>query len=320
MGGIMSSAFCSMASARRFGRCLLAALLVALATTGCGGSTARPGPTISIAADARAEQQLLAHLTAQFLQDRGYSVEIEAGLQAEWMVRRALEAGSVDLAWQETGRVWHTYLNHDMPVTDEAQLYRQVRDEDRLNGIIWLTPCAWSARMSLLVTNEMAAVHRLATVGDLAQHISRTDPDLVLCAPEELYASTWGIRGLERVYGFRFQAARVRYLTHEEAYAELLTGACDVALGYGKDVAAYDGALVALRDALAFFPASSLAPTIHASLQSAYPELERLLAELTAALDSASLASMEQQVASGAARPERLAQRFLKEAGLLAGR
>lgn len=316
----MSSTCSSVRPAIVLGRRLALTLLLALAAVGCGGPPARSGPTISIAADARVEQQLLAHLTAQLLQDRGYSVQIETGLQAEWMVRRALESGRVGLAWQETGRVWHNYLNHDMPVTDEAQLYRQVRDQDRLNGIIWLTPFDWSARLSLIVADEMAATHGLATVADLAQYIAHTDPDLVLCTPEELYAAAWGIHGLERVYGFRFQAAQVRYMAHEEAYAGLLTGVCDVALGYGKDVQAYDGALVALRDARAFFPASSLAPTIHVSVQSAYPELERVLAELTAALDPAHLASMEQQVAAGAARPERLAQRFLQEAGLLSGR
>jgi osmoprotectant transport system substrate-binding protein len=295
-------------------------LLFALAVVGCRGAATRPGPPITIAADARVEQQLLAELTAQYLRGQGYAVEIKTGLHAEWMVRKALEAGNVGLVWQETGQVWHSYLNHDQPVTNEAELFRRVREEDRLHGIVWLNPCDWSARMSLIVTNDMAAVYRLATIADLAQHISRSEPDLALCVPEALYDSPWGIRGLERVYSFRFKAARVRHMTHNEAYEGLLDGSCAIALGYSKDISPYDGRLVALRDARAFFSASSLAPTLHVSTLSAYPELERVLAELTAKLDARSLAAMEQQISSGQRRADRLARQFLRDAGLLAGR
>ncbi len=305
---------------RRVSSCLSLLVLLGVLLSSCGGPAVRSGPTIVIAADARIEQQLLAQLTAQFLRDRGYPVEIQTSLHAEWMTRRALESGRVGLVWQETGRVWHAYLGHDMPITNEAELFRRVRDEDRLNGIIWLSPCSWSARMGVIVTNEMAAAQRLASIDDLAQHVRRGEPSLVLCVPEELYTSSWGVRGLERIHGFQFDPTQVRHMSLEEAYAELLTGGCDVALGYRKDISAYGGTLVTLRDAQTFFSASSLAPTIHVSIQSAYPELERTLAELTAALDATSLVAMEQQAGTGRARPERIAQQFLRQAGLVTQR
>ncbi len=301
-------------------RALLCLVLVALAVGGCSGRAARPGPTIVLAADGRAEQQILAQLTAQFLRDRGYSIRIETGLHAEWMTRRALEAGNVGLVWQETGSAWHTYLNHDLPVSNEAELYRRVREEDYPKGIVWLAPCEWSARIGLVIADQAAADYSLASIADLAQHVRRFEPDMVLCVPEELYTSPWGIRGMENVYGFRFQTASVHLTSPDEAYQGLLEGQCGAALGYTKDVALYGGELVTLRDSLGFFSASSLAPTIHASVANAYPELERVLAELTGELDAGSLAAMERELTAGNERAERLARQFLQSTELIGRR
>lgn len=283
--------------------------------SGCAPKEMRP--PIIIAADERPEQRLFAELTAQFLENRGYDVKIEHGLPAEWMTRKALEAGSVGLVWQETRHVWHTYLHHDQPIPNEGELYQRVKQEDFANGILWLAPCPWSARMGLIVARDKAAAHGLVTIDDLAGYISKVNPDLVLCTPQDLYGSLWEIRGLERAYRFTFKAALVRFMTHEEAYQGLLEGSCDVALGYPKDVAAFDGALVALRDSRAFFSASNWAPTIHASVGREYPELERVLAELVNALDAKSLATMKQRLEAEKARPDRLAAQFLRSAGLL---
>ena len=313
----MSSILCE--SELRRARAIVAIILLVLLllVSGCRARPTRAGEPIVIAADARASQQILAELTAQFLRDRGYPVEIRSGLQEEWMTRRALETGRVGLVWQETGHTWHNHLNHDQPITSETELFRRVKEQDILNRIVWLNPVNWSARMSLVVARETAAEHRLASITELAQHISRTDPNLVLCVPEELYDTPWGIRGMERVYRFRFKGSLVRFMDHGEAYQGLLDSTCDVAVGYGRDLPPYGGALVALRDARAFFPASSLAPTVHVSVLGEYPELERLLAELTANLDAASLARMEQQLVAGQGRVDRMAQQFLRDAELV---
>ena len=291
--------------------------LLLLLVAGCRTTPSRADQPIIIAADARTSQQLLAELTAQFLRDRGYAVEIRTGLQEEWMTRKALETGRVGLVWQETGHTWHAHLNHDQPITSETELFRRVKEQDRLNRIIWLNPCNWSARMSLIVARETAADLRLASITDLAHHISRTDPNLALCVPEDLYDTPWGIRGLERVYRFRFKESLVRFMDHGDAYQGLLDKRCHVAVGYGRELSPYDGALVALRDANAFFPASSLAPTVHASVLGEYPEMERILAELTASLDARSLALMEQQLNAGQGRLDRVAQQFLRDAELV---
>lgn len=296
---------------------LAGALLCALLAIGCAAQATLPGRPIVIGAHAQTEQLLLAELTAQFLRSRGYAVEIHTGLHQEWMTRRAIAAGGVGLVWQETGWAWHTHLGRDLPIADEAELHFRVREQDQLNGIVWLSRLPWSARMSLIVASEYAAAKRFISIADLAHHISRVDPNVTLCAPQELVDSPSGIRGLERAYGFRFRPALVRAMTHGQAYTALLAGECDVALGYAKDLSPYGNALIPLIDGRAFFPASSLAPTVHASLLAEYPELERTLADLTAALPADSLAAMQRQMDARQGTPDRLARQFLRDAGLL---
>ncbi len=262
---------------------------------------------------------MLAELTVQLLQARGYSV-VERSLPANWMVRQALEAGNVHLAWQESAHVWHVTLGHDLPIRSESELLRRVKTEDRLKSIMWLNPLPWSARMAVIIRAEDAAARNLASIPDLAHYISRVDPNPVLCVPEELYDTTHGIRGLERVYQVRFKREHVRFMSHSDAYQALVEKDCDVALGYAKDVTPYGGELVSLRDAKAFFPASSTVPTIHMSALQEYPELERIMAELTDALTQHRLADMERQFASGDDTRTRLATRFLRESGLVSAR
>ena len=64
----------------------------------------------------------------------------------------------------------------------------------------------------------MAKAHKWQTIADLINHCRYRDAQMSLCVPQERYTAPSGIRGLERLYGYRFPENLVRYVSIEEGY------------------------------------------------------------------------------------------------------
>jgi osmoprotectant transport system substrate-binding protein len=296
---------------------IVMAIASLLALCSCRAAVSTRSVPVVVAAYPDPQQQMLAALSIVLLRAEGFSIVERTRLQGEWHVRQALEAGSVHLAWQDSGTVWFTYLGHDQPVSSETSLFRNIKAEDYTHDIIWLTPLPWSNRQSIVIRADRAAASRLSSIADLAQHISRVDPQMTICIPQPLATGTRGIAGLQRVYGFSFQPDNIREMASADALAAVLDGTCDCTVGSVKDLALYQGQMVILRDSSAFFPASSLAPTLHVTAINQYPELERILGGLTDALDQKTLAGLEREAVQGRQTYLRVAERYLATIGLI---
>lgn len=277
----------------------------------------RKRQSVTVASAKTPEQMVLGQLTLLTLNAAGYAVVDRVGFADEWAVRRALEAGTVDVVWAYTGDVWTSWLGHDQPIADAGELYRRVRDEDRWNGILWLPPAPCERSAGLVMTEKLAAGYKVRTVSDLARLLASREPDLTLCAPEWFYEQAGGLRGLERVYQLYFAPDKRYRRSIEEGYAGLRRGECDCALGYGNDVEVIGGELRMLRDDKGFFLASSLAVAVRAATAQEFPDLQQHLAELTQLLDEQAMAELYGRTAIRGESPRRAAQRFLKERGLL---
>lgn len=301
---------------RRIG--LIVALGIAvLITLSCSSPVSTRSVPVVVAAYPDTEQQMLAALTISLLRANGYSVIDRTDLKSEWHVRQALEAGSVQIAWQNSSVVWFSYLGHDKPVSSESSLFREIKAEDSTHDIAWLTPVSWSTRQSILMRADRAADMGISTISGLAQEISGINPDITICLPESMINSTRGLSGLLRVYGFRLRTENIRPMEPNDALTAVLNGTCDCTIGSVKDLALNADELTLLRDNLAFFPASILAPTVHIRTINQYPELERILGQLTHSLDHATLARLEREVARQRQSYERTAIKYLESAGII---
>src|SRR5690606_7975226 len=69
------------------------------------------------------EQHILGQMMVIALEDAGYDVNDETGLQGTSVVRNALEAGDVDLYWEYTGTAWGEILGNDDLISDPTELY-----------------------------------------------------------------------------------------------------------------------------------------------------------------------------------------------------
>ena len=270
-------------------------ILLALCLLAAGCGPRHEGPEIVVTAGADDEAALLAELTLALLRENGYPVAEHLGLGSARAVRAAVSGGRADLYWAYTADTWRESLSHHEPLADAGVLFRRVAEEDAEAGIVWLGPAAVPARPALVVTPGLAEKAGLARTSDLVRYQAAVNPYLRVCAPEGMQGLAAGVRGLERVYGLRFER-RVVTLPVEEGYRALEAGECDCAVGHTSDAAVRLGRLRALDDDRRFYPPSELALGVRRERLEEHPDLEALLLRLVEVLDEGALAALERQV------------------------
>jgi len=302
---------------RKHWRTLASVLAVAmLALVGCNPQLRQRKPVI-IAYARTSEQMILGKLTANLLESEGYRVEEKASFASEEMVRKALEAGTVDVAWAYTGDAWTSYLGHDIPISDPQELLARVRDEDERNGIVWLSPAPYQRALGVWVLGPLADTSSVRTISDLAAQIRSVDPNLELCVQEHDYVVTNGVLGLEMVYGFEVAQSNLRLFDSPESLGAAATGTCDCAVAPVGDAWLMSAGGRPLIDNRGFFLASSLAPVVRESALQDFPDLELYLGQLSVLLTRDAVVDMYMRVAVDSEKPNRAARRLLMDHGLL---
>ncbi len=299
---------------------ILACLLI-VSVGACAPASEGRG-LITVASTEAPQQVMLGKMLVLVLREAGLEVDDRTALGDQWVLRAALEAGSVDVAWQYTGETWVEYLGHDLPISNPEDAFHQVRDADALRQITWLAMAPYERPLTLLMLGERAGELELSSMSDLASYMRRVNPDMRLCTPEDVYRSPQGVRGLERVYRFDFRLHNVRLVPFERGYDALVAGECDCALGRLADAEVRipgKGQIAALADDRGFFQASNLAPVVRTETLQQYPDLEPKLNELSRVLTRQAMVELDRQMANKRANPEAVARRFLKRRGILKG-
>jgi len=235
------------------------------------------------------------------------------------MVRAALEADSIDICWEYTENTYVLYLDHDHPIVDPVWLYDEVMREDAKHRIAWVAMAPAQHTPLIVVRPEYAQQHNLHTLADLARHVAGYKPQISLCVPEDLYTPAHGIRGIEQIYGFRFDEREVHFESLDDTLDVLAVGDCDCALSTDAAEVVNRG-LVALDDSAGFFRASNLAVAVRGNRLLDYPELEQPLISLAAALDTETLAALRAEVVNRGQDPAKVARRFLTRQELISVR
>jgi len=301
-------------SGRAGWRWALVALLLLPLCAACNKDP-RQQTTIIVAGANSPEQRVLTQITVQYLRAKGFRVEDRTNLGEPWAVRAALESGRVDLCWEYTGDTWLIHMAHDQPMIDAELLWTKIREEDARHDISWIVRTPAERSLGLVARADVAKANKWQTIADLIRHCQYRDSQMSLCVPQERYPTPSGIRGLERLYGYRFPENLVRYGSIEEGYQAVIDGKCDCALGFTTDMPYHAPTLVMLQDNRAFFPPSHLAVAVRTPLLQEFPELEELFSDLAQTIDRQVLADMQRALVEE--KPARVAKRFLDDHNLL---
>ncbi len=266
---------------------LLVAILVPL------GCAAQPSlGTVRVAYYEGTEQEALAQLTRLVLEDRGYGVELvknESLLQAH----ETVAAEEADLLWAYGWDVWHLVLKHDITCGDADLLQQRIAAEDAAHGIAWIGAAPCLRYGSLAVRRADERLKELCSISDLVTHLRYQDPAVSLCNPSPRSEQPGAVEAMMRYYGLALRAEKIIYDTYPGCLARLANSECTASYALSNDPALTTLDLRLLEDDRHAFQRSHLSMGFSQDALRRYPDLERIVKELAAALSCQTLVDVQ---------------------------
>ena len=260
------------------------------------------------------EQLLMASMTSQLLQAKGFKPEIKSGMGSA-VLRQAQENGQIDVCWEYTGTSLITY-NKVTEKLSMADTYKRVKDLDAAKGLVWLNPSKANNTYALAMNSDDAKKQGIASISDLATKV-KGGSKLTFASSAEFYARPDGLKPMEQQYGFEFGREDVKRMDTGLLYSALRDKQVDVSLVFATDgrVPAFN--FVVLKDDKGFFPAYALTPVVTKKFLDTNPKVADPLNALSAKLDDATMARLNASVDVDKKTVEDVAQTFLKQQGLI---
>ena len=307
------------------------AIILIVMEVGCGASP--DGKEVTVGNKDFTEQFIAGELMKQLLEDRGFTVELKSERSTEYL-REGMEFGDIDICADYTGTGWMVHLDHEYkPGTDNNEIYRLVKDEDKDNGLIWLDPIWNNNTYALASWPEFVEEHGLRTLSDLAALYREKQGEIKTCIGLEFSARPDGMPALENYYDFKVAQSCMLIELVAMPMEILKNRETDVAMVFGTDpeVAKYGWHI--FTDDKAFFPPYDLTPYVRKEVLDKYPEITDILNELVATFPGGGGSATPEIVAEGQKvwqelnvkvsidemEPEEVAREYLVAHGLIRG-
>jgi len=260
------------------------------------------------------EQLILAEMTTQLLEAKGFDVEKHDGMGSQ-VVRDAQVNGQIDVYWEYTGTSLVTYNKVSEPMNAE-ETYAKVKELDAEQGLTWLEPSEANNTYALAVRASDEKTDSIKTLSDLAKAYNE-DQDVLMAVNAEFPKRPDGLVGLEKTYDFDVGRANLRPMDSGLTYQALEQDQVDVALVFATDgrIQAFDFRV--LDDDKEFFPNYAIAPVVRTETLEANPGLAEPLEALSAKLDDATMQRLNAEVDVDKREIDAVATDFLTENGLI---
>jgi osmoprotectant transport system substrate-binding protein len=260
------------------------------------------------------EQLLLAEMTAQLLEAKGFDVEKRDGMGSQ-VVRDAQVNGQIDVYWEYTGTSLVTYNKISEPMNAE-DTYAKVKELDAEQGLTWLKPSDANNTYALAVRASDEKTDPIKTLSDLAKAYNE-DKDVLMAVNAEFPKRPDGLLGLEKTYDFDVGRSNLRPMDSGLTYQALEQDQVDVALVFATDgrIQAFDFRV--LDDDKGFFPNYAIAPVVRTETLEANPGLAEPLEALSEKLDDATMQRLNAEVDVDKREIDAVATDFLTQNGLI---
>ncbi|CAG4890747.1 glycine betaine ABC transporter substrate-binding protein [Paraburkholderia gardini] len=260
------------------------------------------------------EQQLMAEMTTQLLEAKGFTVTKKDGMGSA-VLRQAQENGQVDIYWEYTGTSLITYNKINDRLSPE-DTYKKVKELDAAKGLVWLNPSRANNVYAFAMNEDEAKKLGIVTISDLAKAL-KGGKTLTFACNSEFYARPDGLHPLEKMYGFEFSQDEVKRMDSGLTYQALKDRQVDLALVFATDGRVPAFHFVLLKDDKGYFPAYALTPVIRKATLDANPSLGPILNSLSAKLDAPTMARLNASVDVSKKSFTDVAHEFLKQSGLI---
>ena len=297
----------------------VAILLLALTLVACGsdddgdeasegggsGEEASKGKIV-VGSKLDTEAQLLGQMMAETLKAKGYEVEKKIPLGNTQLTRGALEKGEIDIYWEFTSS--GLSILGEKPIGDPQAAYAKAKELDAKNGITWLPSASMNDTYSLAV--KEGGPISAKTLSELATYV-KGKPGTKLCVDPEGGFREDVLPIVKTSYDVEFTS--VQQVGYELIPPAVKDGQCEVGIVYSTAALIVKNDLRVLEDDKKAFGAYTPAPTIKADKLRSYPSLEEDLADLTKALDTATITKLNAEVDVDKKPAEQVAKDFLND-------
>jgi osmoprotectant transport system substrate-binding protein len=270
-------------------------------------------PVLRIGARVFTEQTMLAELTAQYLRDKGYQVQITGGLGSN-LARSAQESGQLDLLWEYTGVSLVAY-NHVDEKLDSDQTYQRVKELDAKKGLVWLSPSKFNNTYALALPDKIAQQYpQVNNMSDLTTVLkAEADKGHIVALDTEFANRSDGLVGMVKHYGMNLGRENTRQMDAGLVYTALRNGQVFAGLVYTTDGRLNAFKLKVLEDDKHYFPDYTAAPVIRKEYLDKHPQLAELLKPLAALLDNQTMRTLNARIDVDHESPTVVAAEFLRE-------
>jgi osmoprotectant transport system substrate-binding protein len=306
---------------RRFRSTALGAALLAVALIGAacgeeapgggGGGDGEERGTLTVGGVAFAENQIVAEMYAQVLENAGYTVERQTGLESREVLQPAIEAGDIDIAPEYLSSLL-LFLDPDATASGDPDEVRSTLEpllEER--GQTLLESSEANDTNAFVVTQETAEANDLASVSDLAPVAG----ELTLGGPPECPERPFCIPGLQEVYGIEFGEFVPLDVGGPLTIEALENGDIDVGLLFSTSSVIGANGWIVLEDDQQLQNAENITPVVRTEVLN--NEIERLLSAVSATLTTENITELNGRVEIDGEDPADVANSHLTEEGLI---
>jgi osmoprotectant transport system substrate-binding protein len=301
----------------------IVALALLLTAAACGddsgggtdsAETTKAKGSIVIGSANFSENVLLAHLYAKALEDAGYKTTVRANLGAREVIFPALEKGEIDMIPEYLGNVL-AYVDKDAgkPGDDVATTKTKLESALKTKQISVLEPSNATDGDVLVVTKATADKYKLTKLSDLTP----VAKNMTLGGPPECPTRITCGLGLDQVYGLKFKAFKALDTGGPITKTALEKGDVDIARLFSADASIKEKNLVILDDDKFIQLAGNIVPVIRTKKVDA--DVTEVLDKVSSTLTTDELIAMNTKIDVGKEDPDKVAQEYLVEKGLIKG-
>ena len=262
------------------------------------------------------EPLVLGEITMQYLEYLGYDVEDRTALGPTPLLRDAMKADEIDIYWEYTSTVLVFEAGFEQAESLEMS-HSLVKEWDLAeNNIIWGAPTTANNTYVLITTPEFAEENGFSTTSELAALINDGVPVRAFFGLET-FERPDGVLGMEKFYGFEFDrnllTTGMSGLDHET----LRQGKTDVAMALSTQGQIKRFNEFVVEDDKGFFPPYMACYTLRGEVADENPMLVEEMDALSPYITNENLISMNDAVELDGESASDVAERFLKENGLI---
>ncbi len=270
-------------------------------------------PLVRIGARVFTEQTLLAEITSQYLNNKGYNAQVTGGLGSS-LARSAQESGQLDLIWEYTGVSLVAY-NHVTEKLDSEQSFERVKELDGKKGLVWLHPSKFSNTYALALPENVAKEHpEINSISDLNKALrDPANKNALVSLDTEFANRSDGLIGMAELYDMDLTRKNIRQMDAGLVYTSLKNGQVFAGLVYTTDGRLSAFNLKLLDDDKHYFPDYTAAPVVRKAYLDQHPDLAELLKPLAELFDDETMRQLNARVDVDHESPARVAADFLRQ-------